>query len=593
MTDTAPASSYQVVFQPIAKPAMCAADETLLACARSIGLEIAGPCGGQGTCHGCQIKILQGEVADGQPAEAAEAWQLACQIKPRSDLVVELSARSLAMPERTDVPGFDVTVAPEPVVRGLAVAMPPPTIADCRADTQRLADALKQKGASLQRVPLPMLLALPDILRRQDFCGTAVIDEEGTLRAFLPPGAAVVGLAVDLGTTNVAAYLIDLKDGRRLAGTGLENLQRAYGADIITRLTYAVRTPDGRAELARAARNTIRMQIETLCQSAGIEPGCIADITVCGNTAMQHLLLGLPVKQLGAAPFIAVGAEPMEFFAHDLELPAAPGAKVWLFPGIGGYVGGDHVADILATLGLQKDGIVIVIDIGTNSEISLVDGATILCLSTPSGPALEGSQISCGMRAAEGAIERVRADGRGGFLVTTIGHSEPVGVCGSGVLDAVAAMLRSGAIDHRGRIAKSHPATVDWFGRQAIRIAPKVVLTQNDVRAVQLAKGAIRAGLDVLLAAAGMTEERIARVIVAGAFGTYIDIASAIAIGMLPKLPPQRFTQVGNSAGLGARLALVSRRMRAETVALTRRCRYVELSSRPEFQPDFMRRINF
>lgn len=590
MIEAAPAAAYEVVFEPIAKPANCAADETLLACARSIGLEIAGPCGGQGTCHGCLIKILQGEVVNGQ---AGEVFQLACRVKPRSDLVVELSARSLAMPERTDVPGFDVTVPAEPVVRGIALAMPPPTLADCRADTQRLADALKQKGAGLQRVPLPMLAALPEILRRHDFRGTAVLDEGDTLRAFLPPEAPVVGLAVDLGTTNVAAYLIDLRNGRRLAGTGLENLQRAYGADIITRLTHAVRTANGRAELARAARNTIRMQIETLCQSAGIETGCIVDITVCGNTAMQHLLLGLPVKQLGAAPFIAVGAEPMEVAARDLDLPAAPGAKVWLFPGIGGYVGGDHVADILATLSLQKHGIDIIIDIGTNTEISLVDGETIFCLSTPSGPALEGSQISCGMRAAEGAIERVREDGRGGFIVTTIGNSEPVGVCGSGVLDAVAALLRSGAIDKRGRIAASHPAAVEWFSRKAIRIAPKVVLTQDDVRAVQLAKGAIRAGIDVLLAAADLTEERIDGVIVAGAFGNYVDIGSAIEIGMLPRLAARRFTQVGNSAGLGARLALVSRRLRAEAVALTRRCRYVELSSRAEFQPGFMRRINF
>lgn len=590
MTDAAPIPSYQVVFEPIAKPAKCAADETLLACARGIGLEIAGPCGGQGTCHGCQIKILQGEVANGQ---AGQVWQLACQIKPQSDLLVELSARSLATPERTDVPGFDVTAPAEAVVRGITLAMPPPTLADCRADTQRLADALSLQGASLQRTDLPMLLALSDTLRRQNWCGTAVLDDEGSLRAFLPSDAPVVGLAVDLGTTNVAAYLMDLGDGRRLAGGGLENLQRAYGADIITRLTHALRTPDGRAELARAARNTIRMQIETLCKSASIDANHIVDITVCGNTAMQHLLLGLPIKQLGAVPFVAVGIQPMQVTARDLDLPAAPGAKVWLFPGIGGYVGGDHVADIVATQSLQKEGINVVIDIGTNTEISVVQGETIFCLSTPSGPALEGSQISCGMRAAEGAIERVREDGCGGFFVTTIGKGEPVGVCGSGVLDAVAAMLRSGAIDKRGRIAAGHTAAVDWFGRRALRLAPKVVLTQEDIRAVQLAKGAIRAGIDVLLAAAGLTEDRIDRVIVAGAFGTYIDIDSAMEIGMLPPLPSQRFTQVGNSAGLGARLAIISRRMRAEAVALTRRCRYVELSSEPAFQPDFMRRINF
>lgn len=199
-----------------------------------------------------------------------------------------------------------------------------------------------------------MLAVLPEVLRRQTWCGTAVLDDTGTLRALLPPDAPLVGLAVDLGTTNVAAYLIDLRSGRRLAGSGLENLQRAYGADIITRLTHVVRNADGAVELARAARRTIRMQIETLCETAGVEPDAIADITVCGNTAMQHLLLGLPIKYLGAAPFVAVGTQPMQIAARDLDLPAAPGAAVWLFPGIGGYVGGDHVADILATQSLQQ-----------------------------------------------------------------------------------------------------------------------------------------------------------------------------------------------------------------------------------------------
>ena len=590
MTDPAPVPRYRVAFVPLDKLATCGADETLLACTRSIGLEIAGPCGGQGTCHGCQIKVLQGEIANGQ---AGEEWQLACRIKPRSDLVVELSARSLATPERTDVPGFDVAVPVEPVVHGMAVEMTAPTIDDCRADAQRLKDALRMKGAHLERVPLPMLVALADILRRQNWRGTAVLGDDGTLTAFLPSGAPIIGLAVDLGTTNVAAYLMDLRDGRRLAGAGLENLQRAYGADVITRLTYAVRTANGRAELARAARHTIRMLIDTLCQSAGVLPSGIADVTVCGNTAMQHLLLGLPVKQLGAAPFVAAGADAMEVAAHELDLPVAPAARVWLFPGIGGYVGGDHVADLLATQSLQTGDISLVIDIGTNTEISVLRDETIHCVSTPSGPALEGSQISSGMRAADGAIEGVREDGRGGFLVTTIGKVEPVGVCGSGVLDSIAAMLRSGAIDRHGRIGTSHPAAIGWFGRKAVRLAPKVVLTQDDIRAVQLAKGAIRAGIDVLLASAGLTEDRIDRVIVAGAFGTFIDIESAMEIGMLPRLPPQRFAQVGNSAGLGARLALLSRRMRAEAVAMTRRCRYIELSTQSGFQTALMRRLHF
>ena len=582
--------SYRVVFEPLGEPANCAGDETLLTCARAIGIRLLGACNGQGTCRSCLVKVLEGEVTDGDGQE----WQRACRIKPRSNLVVELSPRSLSTPERTDVAGLDFSVPVEAAVRAVEVAMSAPTIEDCRADTERLAEALRARGVKLGVVPMETLLELPEALRRQCWKGTAVLRDGGELVAFRPPGSPVLGLAIDLGTTNVAAYLMDLRSGQRLASAGLENLQSAYGADVVTRITHAVRNKNGRSELAQAARTTLKMLIAVLCEEAGVAPAEIADVVACGNTAMHHLLLGLPVAQLGAVPFVAASTDPLEVRARDLGLPVAPGAHAAFFPGIGGYVGGDHTATLLATQGLHTGGVSIIMDIGTNTEISLLRETAILTVSCPSGPALEGGQITCGMRAARGAVERVRENGRGGFVCKTIENAEPAGLCGSGVLDAAAAMLRSGAIDATGRIAAHHPAVTQWQGRRAILLAePNVVFTGHDVRSVQLAKAAIRSGIDILLAAAGLTEGRIDRVIVAGAFGAYINIKSAVAIGLLPPLPLRRFHQVGNAAGLGARLALLSRSKRAEAIALGRRCRYLELASQPGFQSAFMRRIGF
>jgi uncharacterized 2Fe-2S/4Fe-4S cluster protein (DUF4445 family) len=354
-----------------------------------------------------------------------------------------------------------------------------------------------------------------------------------------------------------------------------------------------MRSPACAHELQTAASTAIAGLARDLCEAVAAAPADIVEVAVCGNTAMHHLLLGLPVSQLGRVPFVPAMCEAIDIKARDLGLAAAPGAYVHLLPNVGGYVGGDHVAVLLATENRWAKTTTIVMDIGTNTEISLVHRDRITSVSCPSGPALEGGHIRAGMRAAEGAIERVRAlDGR--LEIEVIGTGAPaVGLCGSGVLDALAAMLELGILNRHGRICLGHPAVTEKGDRRRVLLAPGVAITQEDVRAVQLAKAAIRAGIDCLLREAALEENAIERVVIAGAFGAYIGLAAAVRIGLLPGLPLARIEQVGNAAGVGVRMALASAALRERARRLALRCDYLELGSLPGFQRVFMRRIGF
>lgn len=582
------------------------ADETLYAAARRAGVRIVGACGGRGSCGSCIVRVDHGRVH--RDSEGAHKhWLRACRVQPRSDLVLRIAPRSLAPVVRADVAaaGVSATLLHAPAVAAATVQCAPATLAHPAADAERVQDALAaQAGLETDAVDAEAVAALPVLLRKHDghidvrwrACGGG-----RRISGFARPGAPLLGLAVDLGTTNAAAFLLDLAQGRRLASLGLENPQTAWGADLVTRLDAAARCP----ATAEAMRSSVVASLDALARdlarAVDAQPDDIADVVVCGNTAMQHLLAGWPVVQLGRAPFVAATREAAELPARSLGLAVGRGTALYLAPSIGGFIGGDHVAALLATEAQwSRPGTTLVMDIGTNTEISLVrsaDGgeAQLWSASCPSGPALEGGHIGCGMRAAEGAIERVAVEPDGNLRLQVIGRGAPVGLCGSGVLDALAAFVRVGWIDRRGRIVNRAGAD----GRRAIRLAvaagdrPALDLEQDDVRAVQLAKSAIRTGTQLLAAEAGVAEEAIDRFVVAGAFGAYLDLDAAVAVGLLPALPRERFLQVGNAAGLGVQqmLASVERRARAETLA--RRCRYVELASRADFQKTFLTQIGF
>jgi uncharacterized 2Fe-2S/4Fe-4S cluster protein (DUF4445 family) len=363
---------------------------------------------------------------------------------------------------------------------------------------------------------------------------------------------------------------------------------------VISRVNHAVTHAGGGHELREAAITAIAALADDLCKAVAAAPADIVDVVVCGNTAMQHLLLDLPVAQLGRAPFVAAASQAMDVKARELGLAFCPGAYVHVAPSVGGFVGGDHVTALLATQSHWSAVTTsLVMDIGTNTEISLIHKGKILSASCPSGPALEGGHISCGMRAAEGAIERVGLASDGSLTLKVIGGKTPVGLCGSGVLDVMATMHRAGLVDDRGRLNAGHAAVTQREGRRMARLAEGVTFSQDDVRAVQLAKAAIRTGVELLLREAQLQADQIERFIIAGAFGAYIDVQSGVATGLFPRLAPTRFMQVGNAAGLGVQRMLASGRARAEAAELAARCRYVELSTLAGFQKAFMQHIGF
>ncbi len=604
MNRTPPDAGHRILFQPMEEEGVIAPGETVLDCARRLRVRLASSCGGHGTCMSCAIQVIDGAIpapteADGDAfseRRLGQGWRRACLVEAVGDFTVLVPPRSTAAPVRTQVDGQEAAVDLDPVIRDQVIEMEAPSIEDMRADDRRIMDALAED--TKLTIDLGLLRGLAPALRAWKWrARVSVLD--GQVIAAGPPDSHALGLAVDLGTTNVSATLVDLSSGESLAAEGLENPQTRYGGDLISYAVYVRRNPEGAEILQGLAASAINQLAASLTAQAGVQTRDICEVVVAGNTMMHHLLLGLPVEQLAKVPFIPAEGEAIDIKARDVGLKIAPGGNLHAMSNVAGFVGGDHVAMLLAAARDSGDDVVLAMDIGTNTEISLLAGGAITTVSCPSGPALEGGHIACGMRAAVGAIEMVRIKGDE-VRLGTIEGTPPVGICGSGVLDVVAQLFLSGVIGARGRLPGDHPRVVEIEGKRAFLLAdeeqtdgPPIFFTQDDIRAVQLAKAAIRSGIDQLLASAGLGEKEIDTVIVAGAFGNYIDITSAQAIGMLPGIPFRRYAQVGNAAGDGARLALLSRAEREVARGLGLRCRDLELADTPDFQRVYIDRINF
>ena len=407
--------------------------------------------------------------------------------------------------------------------------------------------------------------------------------------------AVRMGLAVDLGTAGIAGYLLDMDSGGTLAAREVENPQSAFGEDVITRLDCALRSQsDGRKlqELAVEALNRLACE---LCADVGAGPEDITEAVVVGNTAMHHLLLGLTVEPLALSPFYSPAhKEPMDMEAAEAGLRLGVGASLHMPPCVAGFVGSDHVAMLLATQLRRAEGPALALDIGTNTEVALAAGDEICCVSCAAGPAFEGARIKDGMRAGPGAIEKLRLSDDG-VECETIGNAAAAGLCGSGVLDAVARLFQAGVLDGNGKML-THPRVRAKGGQLEFVLVgekqrggrPALTVTQRDVREVQLAKGAVAAGIQVLLEEKKCAPQDIRRVVIAGAFGSSIDVGSAMAIGMLPRLPHDRVQHVGNAAGRGAGLILVDQKMRNEARATAGRARHIELATVPHFNDIFV-----
>ncbi len=600
-----------VDLEPIGRRIEVEPGTNLLEAAQRAGVDLVASCGGVGICGTCRVRITQGKVTpvsltEEETLDAAQlkaGFRLACQAEPLSDVRLDIPPESLTTVQQMQVEGQESQVLLSPLVVAVDLALEGPNLEDLRADLARVDEELACQGYGPLRGSLNLLGQLSHVLRHSNWKARLAIrpDDGGSnLVAVLPEGAQLLGLAMDLGSTKLALYLVDLGSGATLARTGVMNPQIAYGEDVVSRIAFANRDEDNRKLLQTRLVNSINEALAGLCAQVGLTTGQVVDVVAVGNTAIHHLFAGLPVEQLGAAPYVPVVSDPIRFTAAEIGLHAAPGALVFMPANIAGYVGADHVSALLATRSYAAQRTTLIADIGTNTEISLTYQGKVYSCSCASGPAFEGAHIHDGMRASAGAIDRVHIqDGR--VVLSTIGSERPVGICGSGILNAVAQMLDAGIIDERGVMRLVNPR-VRPRGRQAEFILAEaeetghgreIVVTRKDVNEIQLAKGAIRAGIEILLQVAGIPAEAIEEFVVAGAFGTYLDLGSALRVGMFPSIPLERFHQVGNAAGVGAKEMLVSLDRRQEAAHIFNGVQYIELTTYPEFTPQFVEAMYF
>lgn len=610
-------ASLIVDFQPVGKRVEVKAGATILEAARLAGLPITADCGGLGLCGQCRViirhhpeslePITPAELNWFSETEIAAGYRLACEAVIQADMRVDLPDSSLISGQRLQVTSnlhehVSLESQSDHIIQTYPLTLPAADIHDLRSDLSRVFDNMSEAYGLVHLSASPAVVrSLSPLLRQNQWQITALVRGQEII-GFLAPGKHPLGLAVDLGTTKIAAYLLDLTTGETIAAEGFPNPQIGYGEDVISRLVFAGNSPEGRNVLARAVQTSLAEITQTLAEKAGVSTQEIAEVCVVGNTAMTHLLLELPISQLAMAPYVPAASTPLEARASDLGLPFADDCRVYIPSCVAGYVGADLVSMTLAT-GIGQDGRAVMgIDIGTNTEIvlALPGRERMMALSCASGPAFEGAHIRHGMRAAAGGIERVRIiDGKP--IIQTIGKISPVGICGSGIIDAVAELRRIGAINYRGRFQEKAPGVRPGkYGLEYLLVPGEesgsgeaISITQHDVNEIQLAKGAIRAGITVLLQTGGVQSEDLDEIILAGAFGTYLNLDTAIAMNLLPDLPLNRYRQVGNAAGVGAKQMLISRRKREQAIAIAQQIEYVELTVYPGFRNIFAQSMLF
>jgi uncharacterized 2Fe-2S/4Fe-4S cluster protein (DUF4445 family) len=521
---------FRIDFEPLGRRGQAHQGQTLLEVAQTAGVGLASVCGGMGTCEECRVRLASGRLT-------------------RPTLVEE------------------AVLSKAELISGMRLACQAEPLSDVKLD-----------------IPPESLTAA----QRLQLDGEEThLEPKAAIRSF---GAH--GLAVDIGTTKLAAYLVNLSSGATVARAGAMNPQIAFGEDVISRIAYAGREHGGAGKLQSVLMETLNNLLSGMCSEAHIPPEYVLDAVLVGNTAMHHLFAGLPVEQLGHSPFAPATTNPTNLPAIELGLNLGSGANVYMPPVIAGYVGADHVSMLLATEVWKSAGNVLALDIGTNTEISLVSKGKVTCCSCASGPAFEGAHIHEGMRAAPGAIERARwSDGK--IIWQTIENCPPVGICGSGILDVVAALLDGGLVKPNGSLISGQGSGYELVPAEQSALGRALTVKRKDINEIQLAKSAIRAAVEILLQEAGLGSDDLDSFIVAGAFGTYLDLRSAVRTGMFPALSPEKFHQVGNAAGVGAKQMLISLDKRQEAEQLARQIGYVELTTRPAFTSLFMEHLSF
>ncbi|MBP1759786.1 MAG: putative metal-binding protein [Firmicutes bacterium] len=583
----------EVTFLPSRKAIKVHKGSTLLEAAVEAGVQIQSTCGGRGTCGECKVQI---------PSEGSV---LACEHTVEHDLTVELNLPKDAFDRKLSLNNLrDIKIAPS--IRKYHVQVEKPSVNNQTPDWERLLEALPNHDIPFNR---GVAANLPETLQSSQFRVTAVLDVNSLLAVEV--GETLernFGLAIDIGTTTVVAYVMDLNKGTVITSGAMTNPQHVFGADVISRIAYASEGPDKRQQLQAKVIDALNKIIAGLCEAKGIDRREIYQAVVVGNTTMSHLFLGIDPTYLASSPFIPVFRQAIKVEAKELGLNILESGTVAVLPNIAGYVGSDTVGVMLATGIDRLPGLNLAIDIGTNGEIVLAQNGQMLTCSTAAGPAFEGAEIKCGMRAAEGAIEGV-AIGEDVELEVIAG-SKPRGICGSGLIDAIAQLCKIGLIEPSGRLTskanqleKLPPAVrerllnneedsefVLAWGKDTAT-GDNIVLSQMDIRKLQLAKGAIMAGVQLLLNEMKLSVEAIDRVLIAGAFGNYIKKESAVGIGLFPPLPLAKIDTVGNAAGDGAKIALLSKEERTRAETLASQVKHIELSTRTDFQTVFMKAL--
>jgi uncharacterized 2Fe-2S/4Fe-4S cluster protein (DUF4445 family) len=578
------------------KEARVPAGTTLFDAASWNGVAIDSTCGGHGTCKKCKVRVVSGtaEVSSVDPRafspdELRNGWRLACRAAAQEDMTIEVPP--LQTRPKAALAGVGRHVILRPAVQKRYVELEEPTLEDQRSDLERLLDAMDDVEP---RVPLDLVRTLGHVLRGADWKVTAVLVDDLLIDVERGDTAGHRhAIAFDLGTTTVVATLLDLETGQPRAVRSILNAQQPFGADVISRIS-ATMLDDGALERLREdAHETLRTLADEVCASGGVDAPDVYEIVVTGNVTMIQLALGIDPEPLSMAPFTIAARQLPEAKASDFGLAVHPRAPAVLFPALGAYVGPDIVAGILAT-GLTLDRRVrLFIDVGTNSEIVLGSSGRAVACAAPAGPAFEAAQIRCGMRAAEGAIEGVKIVD-GDVQLTVIGDVEPQGLCGSGLVDAVAELVGVGILDHSGRFVADSSQRLDKVGEETVfHLAEGVYLSQRDVRELQFAKASIATGWQILCRELEIEASEIAQVLLGGSFGTYLTPASAVKIGLVPKLPLPRIVAAGNVAGEGAKIVALSVTERAAANAVLDEVEYVELSGREDFNDLFIDQLAF
>jgi len=628
-----------VVFTPSGKRGRFPQGTPLLSCARALGVDIDSVCGGRSICGRCQVNIGKGSFAKHgitsaedhvSPEGAGEARyrtkrglaparRLSCQARLLGDVVIDVPAESQVhkqvVRKRAEV--RDIIVDPE--VKLHYVVVREPDMHEPASDLRRLEEALEQQWRLTNLTcDIHLLRWLQSCLREGDWKVTVAVREESRLLTVWPGFRdKIYGLAVDVGSTTIAAHLCDLETGQVLAASGIMNPQIRFGEDLMSRVSYVMMNPGGVTELTDAVRDGLNRVVQEVATEAGIRSTEILEMTVVGNPIMHHLLLGIDPTELGGAPFALATDRSLNIWASEIGIQVNEDARVYILPCIAGHVGADTAGVVLSETPHLREEITLLVDVGTNAEIVLGNRDHLLACSSPTGPAFEGAQISCGQRAAPGAIERVRIvretleprfrvigsdkwSNEDGFAEETA-RTNITGICGSGIIEVIAEMFLSGIISTDGVIdgslAERSPRivadgrTFSYVLQEGTEDRPEIKITQNDVRAIQLAKAALYAGIKLLMDRLGV--ETVERITLAGAFGTHIDTKYAMVLGLIPDCPLENVHSAGNAAGTGARIALLNKQSRHEIEQVVRRVEKIETAVEPNFQAHFVEAMAF